>query len=140
MCKSSKENDPHDEYVPPVTGEDSDEDDEFHAAEMSGDELMPGDFEVEDLEGNVTVVICPSMTKDEVQAKVDEVIALARSDERFQVNTNKRQLRFDDIIKTGVSRSNFFILLTSVTNLPTRKLLAASDTRVYWISQITGRA
>ena len=56
-CKPNEEND-H-EYVPLVEGEDSDEgsdeDSELLAAKLS-EESMPGDYEIEDLEGNITVV------------------------------------------------------------------------------------
>ena len=78
MCKSGKVDDTDEEYIPSVAGGESDEDNDFFAAELSGDELMPGDFEVEDLSSNIVVVKGLVMSEEQVESLDDRVIALYR--------------------------------------------------------------
>lgn len=98
--------DPHGDYVPPVVGEDDDKDEEFLAAELSDNELMAGDYEVEDLQGNITIVRGPSLSKEEEKTKDDTVLALATADQRHHDHPTNRKIRFSNIINNGVSHSN----------------------------------
>jgi hypothetical protein len=66
---------------------------------------MPGDYEVEDLEGNITIVRGRrEMTQEEIKSQDEQVITAAAADERFQRHTASRRLRFNSILERGVSQ------------------------------------
>lgn len=73
--------------------------------------LKPGDYEVEDLEANITIVRGgQKMTQEEIKSEDEHVIAAAAADERFQMHTANRRLRFNSILERGVSQFNSHLL------------------------------
>ncbi|KAL3423955.1 hypothetical protein PVAG01_05702 [Phlyctema vagabunda] len=88
--RKMKDDDP--EYVPPSAGDEpaTDDEDEYLAAEIPG-ELDDGDYEVQDLSGNITVVEGASMTKEQVEEKDNMVEKLGRQDPRFDDHTDNRK-------------------------------------------------
>jgi hypothetical protein len=69
-------------------------------------ELHGGDYELEDLQGNITVVKGPPMTKQEEDKLDKKVMELAKNDKRFEDHTENRMVRFNDIMNRAVSYSN----------------------------------
>ena len=124
----------------PTVGDESSSDEECYlAAEIPDQDLKPGDYEVQDLLGNVTVVRGPLMTKEQVEEKDNIIEKLAKADARFQDHTANRQVRFSAILKRAVSYFRLPILMTSITNFTARKRPVSCSTTMSWISRTIGR-
>ena len=108
QAKKRKEIDPKQaERVAASAGADSDPDDEgddYTAGVVSNaNNLKPGDYEVVNSEGIITVVRGVMMTPEEIESMDDQVVAAASADERYEKHTANRKLRFNSILERGVS-------------------------------------
>jgi hypothetical protein len=127
--KQSKEDDLDEaERAAPRAGREEDPDDEgdeIHAGVISEENaLRPGDYEVEDENGNVTIIRGDRLlSQEEIESEDDRVITAAKADKRFDKITAHRRLRFKDILDRGVS----LYKLSFYGPLPLTALLESSE-------------
>ena len=102
-----------------------DEGDDIHAGVVSQEkDLKPGDYEVEDPDGSITVIRGDRLlSQEEIESEDDRVISAAKADKRFDKITAHRRLRFKDILDRGVSLCK----LSSYGPPPLTALLESSE-------------
>jgi len=98
-----KEDEGDAEFTPHSAGGESSSDEE-EAAEIDPQEiaLLAGDYEVQDIFGNVEVVHGPELSKAEEEELNKTIEKRAKEDPRYEQATANRQLRFNVILDKAV--------------------------------------
>ncbi|TAQ83555.1 hypothetical protein B7494_g8123 [Chlorociboria aeruginascens] len=100
------------DYLPPeenaydTEDEDKGEDDGLDMADELLEELAPGDIEVTDISGKIEIYrSAQPLSAEEEASKDNSTIVAARKDSRFEDNTNKRKILFNDIMSRAKASS-----------------------------------